>query len=48
MNRDQAIKVIQTVLDQAIKNGIANNMQEANAIVAAFNVILQELSKADG
>ena len=47
MNKEQALQVLKLTLDKAIKSGVAENIQEANAIAAAFQIIINELSKND-
>lgn len=48
MNKEQALQIIKIALDNCISKGIANNMQEANAIAMAFNTLLNELKEKDG
>ena len=44
MNKDQALQVIKTLLDQAIKAGVINNLSEAQMIIQAFVTIQNELN----
>lgn len=43
MNKEQAIQIIKTTLDLAIKSGVASTLGDANAIAIALQVILNEL-----
>lgn len=43
MDRQQALSVIKQTLDQAIKSGVCNTLQETQIIAQAFQTIIQEL-----
>lgn len=45
MNKEQALQVIKTALDQATKAGVFSNLQETQMVAMAFQTIAQELTK---
>jgi hypothetical protein len=45
MNKQQAIQIIKTVLDQAIKAGVLNTIDAAATVAQAWQLITQELNK---
>jgi hypothetical protein len=45
MNKHQAAQIIKTVLDQAIKAGVLNNIDAAATVAQAWQLITQEFNK---
>lgn len=45
MNTLNALQIIKQTLDASLKAGVLTNLEHANAIIQAFNVIQQALSK---
>lgn len=45
MNNTQALQVVKQVFDAALQKGIIDKIENANALLQAFNVIQQALSK---
>ena len=47
MKKDQALQIIKSALDMAIKNGTFANLEAASAIATAYQTII-ELIKNEG
>jgi hypothetical protein len=45
MDKTNALQIIKTVLDQAIKAGVLQNVEAAATVAQAFTIIAQELNK---
>ena len=43
MNKEQAQQIIKSVIDQAIKAGVLNNIDAAATVAQAWQIITQEL-----
>lgn len=43
MNKQKALELIKTVIDQSIKGGLIQNLETTQAISQAFNIISNEL-----
>jgi hypothetical protein len=48
MNKEQALQLMQQVLNESVKKGLFENMEAVKIVSEAFNLIVTELNNKNG